>query len=54
MDKKELTSSERKTANVLGGIIGGATMGCLVGGSVLLALVVLVALVRLLGWLVGL
>lgn len=43
-----------KAAEAASGIMAGATVGCMVGGSVLLALVVLVGLVRLLGWLVGL
>lgn len=49
-----LTDKEKKAANAIGGILAGSAMGCLVGGSVLLALVVLVALIRMLGWLVGL
>lgn len=54
MANKNLSPNEKKVANALGGIMGGAAMGCMVGGSVLVALVVLVGLVRLLGWLVGL
>ncbi len=45
---------ENKVARAMGGIMGGAAMGCLVGGSVLVALVVLVGLIRLLCWMVGL
>lgn len=45
---------KNKVARAMGSVMGGAAMGCLVGGSVLVALVVLVGLIRLLGWLVGL
>lgn len=51
---KELSPGEKRVANALGGIIGGSALGCMVGGSVLVAVIVLVGLVRLLGWLVGL
>lgn len=54
MDDKELKPVEGKVANILGGIMAGSALGCMVGGSVLIVAVVLVGLVRLLGWLVGL
>lgn len=54
MSKKELNPAEKKAANILGGIMAGSALGCMVGGSVLIVAVVLVGLVRLLGWLVAL
>ena len=49
-----MSDDENKKVTILGQIFGGAVMGCLTGGTILLMLVVLVGLVRLLGWLVSL
>lgn len=54
MDDKSPNPAESKVANILGGIMAGSALGCMVGGSVLIVAVVLVGLVRLLCWLVGL
>ena len=50
----EKDRDDNKVARAMGNVMGGAAMGCLVGGSVLVAVIVLVGLIRLLGWLVGL
>lgn len=50
----ELNETEKKVARAIGNVLAGAAMGCLVGGSVLVAVIVLIGLIRLLGWLVGL
>lgn len=54
MDRKEPSAAQRKVTEITSGIMAGSAIGCMVGGSVLIVVIVLVGLVRLLGWLVGL
>lgn len=54
MAKVEYKPGTSKAVEVTSGIMAGSAIGCMVGGSVLIVVIVLVGLVRLLGWLVGL